>query len=124
MIPSCGSRDIYFYTLVNPHIKLQIFCENLFMVHGKSQSFGVFPDKYVRFVSICTQNGEFPDFFGNIAQNVLSFRSILHIKCLNCVIFEENPKYLESSYHLTVYLAFCLANIPIFSESSPTKYRL
>ena len=38
----------------------------------------------------------------------------LQMKHLNCVIFEENPEYSGSSYQLTVYLVFCLANIPIF----------
>ena len=39
----CGCQDIYFYTLIEPHIKLQTFCENLFTVCGKSDFLEVSP---------------------------------------------------------------------------------
>ena len=61
--------------------------------------------------------------FQKIAPNVPSFWSILHIKCLNCIFFLGKSQYLGSSYQLTAYLAFCLANIPIFSGIFSTKYR-
>ena len=63
---------------------------------------------------VFVQKWRISQFLGKIAPNVLSFQSILHIKCLSYVIFEENPEYSESLYQLTVYLAFCLDNILIF----------
>ena len=61
----CGSRDIYFCTLIKPHIKLQIFCEN-FEENPDFSDF--FPHKSVTFVSICTQNGKFPNFLEKLHQ--------------------------------------------------------
>ena len=107
-----GSWNIYVFTLVKRHIKLQAICEDCCSC-GKSQLFRIFPNRCIIFVSIVHTKWRISQFFRKIIVSIPNFQSILQIKCLKCVISEENPNYSGFLYQMTVYFAFCLVNILI-----------
>ena len=104
--------NIYVFTFVKPHIKLQEICKNCHSC-GKSWLFWVFPNRCIRFFSIVhTKMANFPIFWKNRTEYA-EFSEYSADKVLELCNFWENPDYLGFSYQMTVHFAFCLVNILI-----------